>query len=928
MTVNTSNWPPFPYSQLHWPDHWLRIENEYPGSNRPSLLAAHATVPYQATFTDDEVFDDTLGQIASHYLGQLHEYLKKHPDDDGPRSLDLPNQWNADFNFQGNADDEINWLKVWPAVPSGIPTAPPHVASWNLSRKFQHGLPATIIMVATEVLNNLLDLSGSLFGLRVPMLLEKDNDIFTVTIRSAVVEYPPVGKKSWSALAQAPFHVDETARKRGLTVLIREISNPDSVLRAEIGAAASVVPNSIKFEDVLVPVETTVSEATQPAIIEMISKARGSKYRFPNPLSYQVVSKLRLDFAAGNVKLLQTETRPLVTNMAQGDVIVFPQVPPASPKPADPQHPNADYDWSMRRPSRSDDILERFGELVNLGNGADKALLNPGFNICLCPEYVPEDFAQAQNGGVTKIAHLPTNADLPPRRNEFSAISAYINSSDFFEMLAAFGLDPKTFVVRAETDIQIYYRYGITPGPGSDGKTVNAQVAFDCKPDGGSRPPIRMNLALANLSRWSHPKTPQHKLTFAQPLGIAMDKRWMLHEFGHYLLAARIGKLEFDFAHSAGDALAAIACDPASRLADQNGGLAESFRGVTYPFVFSTRRHDRSPSLGWAWYGALNRAIVANPPGVFDVTKGYLTEQILSSSLFRLYRALGGDTTKDGRPDIYMRERASFLTLFLLIRAIAGFAQSPSKAEMLELGMEEAGLLLGGELEMVPQPTFAAPAPQPDGWKGGMTHKVVRWAFETQGMFPEVVTTNCNDMGKPPPVDVYITDRRPAEEVINGNRFVYGKGSFCPVSLDWAPGALWMAGDTLTVGNRGSQIAKKCTVRRWLGFMIDDPTENWGLTASITWFVLAGIQHPDIPGHQSGISLTQDGAEVEIAQAQALGATSIVILFELSCPDDRANTDLGTKLATAASTVDDLPQTARALCDLVACDNNLGLMRI
>ena len=51
------------------------------------------------------------------------------------------------------------------------------------------------------------------------------------------------------------------------------------------------------------------------------------------------------------------------------------------------------------------------------------------------------------------------------------------------------------------------------------------------------------------------------------PLGIAADPRWCWHEFSHVLLMAATGQREFAFAHSAGDALAAIVCDAESKLA-------------------------------------------------------------------------------------------------------------------------------------------------------------------------------------------------------------------------------------------------------------------------------------------------------------------------------------------------------------------------
>jgi hypothetical protein len=53
--------------------------------------------------------------------------------------------------------------------------------------------------------------------------------------------------------------------------------------------------------------------------------------------------------------------------------------------------------------------------------------------------------------------------------------------------------------------------------------------------------------------------------------------------------------------------------------------------------------------------------------------KGYWTEQILSSSLFRLYRCIGGDTHVVGtpdQPDQSARESASHYSVYLIMRGI------------------------------------------------------------------------------------------------------------------------------------------------------------------------------------------------------------------------------------------------------------------
>ena len=64
--------------------------------------------------------------------------------------------------------------------------------------------------------------------------------------------------------------------------------------------------------------------------------------------------------------------------------------------------------------------------------------------------------------------------------------------------------------------------------------------------------------------------------------------------------------------------------------------------------MFTPRRHDRCVLHGWGWSGSLGRALRERPDGERLRLKGYWTEQILSTSLFRLYRCLGGDTVTAG----------------------------------------------------------------------------------------------------------------------------------------------------------------------------------------------------------------------------------------------------------------------------------------
>jgi hypothetical protein len=189
----------------------------------------------------------------------------------------------------------------------------------------------------------------------------------------------------------------------------------------------------------------------------------------------------------------------------------------------------------------------------------------------------------------------------------------------------------------------------------------------------------------------------------------------------------------FRFAHSIGDTLAAIVFDPASQAP---GAL----RGRTFPWTIIARQHDHAPSSGFAWGGSRD---APQPVGAFGPDRaGYQREQILSSSLFRFYRSLGG-----GHADLAVREFASRLSLYLIFDAIRSlsFVAPPQNAVDFADALMEADLLLTAF----------------EGHPGGTAHKVVRWAFEQQGLYqptgaPQPVVSS----GAPPEVDVYIDDGR------------------------------------------------------------------------------------------------------------------------------------------------------------------------
>ncbi|MFZ1528164.1 MAG: hypothetical protein WAT19_05400, partial [Ferruginibacter sp.] len=142
-------------------------------------------------------------------------------------------------------------------------------------------------------------------------------------------------------------------------------------------------------------------------------------------------------------------------------------------------------------------------------------------------------------------------------------------------------------------------------------------------------------------------------------------------------------------------------------------------------------------STGWAWGGS-------NDLGLTDGT-GYLSEQILATTHFRIYRSIGGDSDNLSR-----RQFASRMATYLILRAISTLTPgtNPNNA----LGLCNA-LMAVDLLDWTSE-----------GLSGGAYNKVIRWAFEKQGLFqPAGAPTPVVSAGAPPQVDVYINDGRNGE---------------------------------------------------------------------------------------------------------------------------------------------------------------------
>ena len=366
----------------------------------------------------------------------------------------------------------------------------------------------------------------------------------------------------------------------------------------------------------------------------------------------------------------------------------------------------------------------------------------------------------------TSLSRFGTPRSFAVRSDEFAAINAFLRGFEFFGRLGLLWtpLHPRT-CASPSCRFPIRYHGGVVPG-GGDGRIVNAQVRWYPSPRPTTFPaPLEMRLALADLacnegrvSRIRRANIPSVKKVPRAPLSMAAYRRWCWHEFGHVLLAGATNSLELHFAHSVGDALSAVLSDPGSALA-----LEPGWRGVTYPWQsLPGRRHDREARDGWSWSGTLGRPsrAFAGVAGHHDLPQGgYASEQLMSSSLFRLYRCLGGDAmAANGTPDMARRIMAAEYTSYLIMCGVGLMGNSTAQAIV---DVEKFVETLQGADKSIPQLAILAAKRH-----GGMAHKPLRWAFEQQGAFAtaSVPPYAHNAPGNPPDVDVYIRSRRPGSK--------------------------------------------------------------------------------------------------------------------------------------------------------------------
>lgn len=399
---------------------------------------------------------------------------------------------------------------------------------------------------------------------------------------------------------------------------------------------------------------------------------------------------------------------------------------------------------------------------------ASNAELNPHRSSVTLPNLNPpvggKQYLQGSRATLTDIELKDTdppnrnvglNFDYDARTDEFAAVNAYYHVDRFFQLVQELGFPLASYFDGTAFPVEVDHR-----GKGNttdQGNTINAH----CVGDGDGID--HCCFALADLGDTVH------------PMGIAADWRVVLHELGgHGILHDHVGGPNFGFAHSAGDSFAVILNDYLSEW--HNGAPLDRF--LLSPFVPAVpRRSDRTVAAGWGWGGA-------NDVG------GYSSEQILSTTLFRAYRSIGGDSTSLAR-----REFAARCMAYLVLRAVGQLTPASNPASPAQF--------------LAALQTADAGNWTSEGVFGGAYGKVLTWAFEKQNL----------DGGAVPDVDCYIDDGR--------------AGEYPYQAVHWNTQAIWnrRAADGLTahqeaalgetnyayvkVRNRGSQIAHNVIVKAY-----------------------------------------------------------------------------------------------------------------
>jgi hypothetical protein len=442
--------------------------------------------------------------------------------------------------------------------------------------------------------------------------------------------------------------------------------------------------------------------------------------------------------------------------------------------------------------------------------------------------------------------------DYAARTDNFAAVNAYYHCNRFFDLVQDLGFHLPTYFTGTLFPSVVDHR-------GHYGSINGIEINAYCMGN-GSYGIGRTAFMLADLGDTMN------------PMGLACDWRVVLHELGgHGILYNHVNSPNFGFAHSAGDSFAAVLNDPQTQAPD---------RFQTFPWVYSiiNRRHDRDVTAGWAWGGS------------FDFG-GYSSEQILCTTHFRLYRSVGGDS-----PELATRTYASRYTAYLMLRTIGSLTQATNPANPTAYASAMTAAERGNWVS--------------EDMVGGVYGKVVRWAFEKQGLYqpagaPKPVLTE----GAPPAVDLYIDDGRHGEygyqEKFWETTDIWNRTEPDGLKGHQTPLVCRTNHAYVRVKNRGTEVAKGARVHAW----------HCRPSAGLVWpddfepMSTASLAVPDVAPGGSVVVGPFDWTPVHAGHES--------MFMSVTARTDRANNDPQTGLASAAGPT----PTWR----LVPADNNIAM---
>ena len=386
----------------------------------------------------------------------------------------------------------------------------------------------------------------------------------------------------------------------------------------------------------------------------------------------------------------------------------------------------------------------------------------------------------------------------------------------------------------------------------------------------------------------------------------AIDPRLLWHEFGHVLLYSRDPRSNgsLPFAHGIGDALAAIHFDPDSAVRDDS-----RLRGLCFPWFRNYRPHRIARRHDWT-FDEPEEMIWARE------TNLRLSEEVLSSTLFRIYRAAGGDS-----PSPVRRRLASDYVGFLIVQAvgIAKIATIVGPREFRDLLIAADAGFDRGAFQDVPR---------------GALEKVIRWAFEEQGL-----DAWRDDTGRwrrsRPDVDVFI-DPAPASRDDHAGWSGYPGSEYF-----WESQAIWNrrepdaevehqtprpGGDNflcVRIRHRGRLAVPTASVRMYYQRAVMAPiwpADSADRDRRSRWLAATPLQH--------GVSLGADGADV--ADAVFVWRPDVPGPWTFLAAVAAGETDTADRAALepAAASERGLAAEDRALWAVAPYDNNLAVRSI